>query len=386
MKLPIKISRYPYVTLVPLALIIIGFLAIQPPTRVSITKQNTSPQSDISKQYEMYRVETLVDVTYAQMTHKERIGQLFMLSIPGTTINPQIEDLITNYHIGGVVLMGHNVANQAQLEKFTTDLQKLADIDLLIATDQEGGVVARIWWDEARYISQPHIGTVGRKDFAYETGKQHAEALQSANIDVNLAPVLDSALLPGSVMSSRSLSSNPEEVADLGIELIRAHQDVGILPTAKHFPGIGRSMTDSHLAVPVIDVSKEVLIANELQPFITAINNNVPIIMTGHALYPQIDPDKPSSISPIIITEILRNELGFEGLILTDDMRMGALNNYPDKYTEALHAGNDMLLLVDTPQNQSMVIDELGNNNSLNEEIIEQHVKNILRLKYRYLD
>lgn len=337
----------------------------------------------LSQQYEIYRIDTLVGTTYKSMTKEEKIGQLFMISIIGTYPTEDTKALIEQFHIGGVVIMSGNVASEGQVRNLIEDMNKLSSVNLLIATDQEGGVVARIPWDDARFISQPHIGTVNREDFAYETGKQHAEALANVNINANLAPVLDVSFIPASAMSSRTLGASPEKISTLGVQIIKAHHDAGVITTAKHYPGLGRSTTDSHALTPTINISKDTLLQEELLPFKSAIDEGVNMIMVGHALYPQIDPDYPASLSKSLVTDILRNELGFTGVIITDDLRMGALNNFPNKFEDAFNAGNDILLIVDSPQNQMQYIEELRGK-ELDESKLEQSVKRILRLKAEY--
>ncbi|MBN2015566.1 beta-N-acetylhexosaminidase [Candidatus Dojkabacteria bacterium] len=340
----------------------------------------------VSYNYQIYRIETLVNNTFLQMTPEEKVGQLFMVSINGGYINDSIRSLIEEYHIGGVVIMSGNITGQEQLKQLINDMRNTSDTPLLIATDQEGGVVARIPWDNARYISQPHIGIVNREDFAYETGVEHALALKNFGIDMNLAPVLDVSFITGSAMSSRTLGASPKKVSELGIQIIKAHEDNGIIATAKHFPGIGRTTTDSHYALPVLDISKEQLGSEELIPFKTAIENDIDVIMTGHAFFPQIDGEYPSSLSTVFLTDILRGELGFDGVIISDDLNMSALRDYPNKAVDAIHAGTDIILIVDSYENQVTYIDQVKkavDEGTISEKQITNSVKRILRLKYK---
>ena len=339
----------------------------------------------IADLYKIYQFEQTIDLKLSEMTIEEKISQLFMVSVSGSSMNENVKKIVENYHIGGIVIMSANIASKQELIKFITDIQNLADTPLFIATDQEGKGVNRIPWDASYDISQPHIGIVNREDFAYETGKTHANALKDIKLNINLAPVLDIAFEEDSIMAGRSLGSDPEKVANLGKEIIRAHQDIGILATAKHFPGIGRTTIDSHQKLPVIDISKEQLLEEELIPFRISISQKVDIIMTGHVLYPQIDPDYPASLSKIITSDLLRDELGFEGIIITDDIRMKALSNYPNKAVESINAGTDMILVVDSFENQVNYIDEIRKafeNDTISGERIEESVRRVLRVKY----
>jgi len=340
----------------------------------------------IINNYEFYRIQTLTYRTLESMTLEEKIGQLFMLSIPYNYLDNDAKSLITEYYIGGIVLMGNNISSQQQISEFSIELQSTAKIELFIATDQEGGIIARIPWDDARFISQPHIGIVNREDFAYSVGEDHALALKNVNINMNLAPVLDISFIPESSMATRTLGASSAKVSVLGVQIIKAQNDNGIVTTAKHFPGIGRSSTDSHSELPKIDISKDQLLNEELKPFISAIENDVDFIMIGHALYPQIDSEFPSSLSNIIVTDILRNELNFEGIIITDDIHMGALDRYDDRAVNAFNAGCDMILIVESFENQLSYIEEIENavnDGIISEERLNQSVKRILELKYR---
>jgi beta-N-acetylhexosaminidase len=322
------------------------------------------------------------------MTVEQKAGQLVMVSLNGGYLNDQIRSLIEQYHIGAVVFMGGNIKSQTQVLKFISDMNEISTTTLLIATDQEGGVVARIPWDQARLISQPHIGIIGRDDFAYEIGVQHAQALNQLGIDMNLSPVLDIAFSPTSSLANRSFGNNPESTAELGSAMIKAYQDNGLIACAKHYPGIGRTTGDTHNVLPTIDIQREQLFTEELIPFQSAIESNVEVIMTGHVLYPQIDADFPSSLSTVFVTDILRNELGFNGVILTDDIRMGALDNYPDKAVQAIQAGNDMIIIVDSYENQIEFINQIKEaiqNGTISEQAVSESIKRILRLKFKYL-
>jgi beta-N-acetylhexosaminidase len=343
--------------------------------------------SEVSNSYHSYRTEKLVTTTFSQMSLDEKIGQMIMVSITGTRVNTNTTSLIQDYEVGGVIIMSANLASQTQVTQLINDLQELTTVSLLIATDQEGGVVARIPWDDARYISQPHIGIVNREDFAYSAGEDHAQALKNISINMNLAPVLDISLVSGSTMASRTLGASPDKVAVLGTQIIKAHQDQDIIATAKHFPGIGRSATDSHATLPEIDISKEQLTSEELIPFKAAIDQGIDVIMIGHALYPQVDSEYPASLSEIIITDILRGELGFEGVVISDDIKMGALSGYPNRAVDAINAGTDIILIVDTYQNEINYINQIKaavEDGTLSEERIADSVRRILRLKFKY--
>jgi len=378
----------PLVILFIIFIINISFVFIKNLNSSTIDHKIDPPdKTQILSNYNFYRISTLVDNKLSQMSIDEKIGQLFFVSIQYNYLDLNTKSFIENYQIGGVVIMSNNISSQNQLIQLINELQNLSSTDLLIATDQEGGIVARIPWDEARNISQPHIGIVNREDFAYSTGTSHAESLQSVNIDINFAPVLDVSFSSNSIMANRSLGNNAPKVSLLGAQIIKAHQDNSIIPTAKHYPGIGRTIIDSHKALPEIDITKTQLLEEELLPFQKAVEEGIEIIMTGHVLYPQIDDQYPATLSQIFITNILRNELGYDGLVITDDINMQALDNYPNKAVDTINAGCDMILVVDIAKNQIEYIEkvkEAVKNGKISEERINESVKRILRLKYKY--
>lgn len=365
-------------------LTILTLLTNFPNTSIESYKAQVDQQTALAA-YKNYRTDKLVDETISSMTLDEKVGQMFLVSIAGTSVNTNTKSLIQDYKIGGVVIMSHNLASQAQIKQMLLDMQELTTVNLLVSTDQEGGAVARIPWDDARFISQPHIGIVNREDFAYAAGEDHALALKNCNINMNLAPVLDVSFISNSIMASRTLGASEEKVATLGVQIVKAHQDNDIITTAKHFPGIGRSTTDSHANLPVIDISKEQLLSEELVPFKAAIDQGIDVLMIGHALYPQIDSEYPASLSKIIITDILRGELGFEGVVISDDIKMGALSSYPNRTVDAINAGTDIILIVETYQNEVEYINQVKEaveKGEISEQRIADSVKRILRLKY----
>lgn len=381
----LKTGTFAYIAITVTLLITISITNVH-----TININHSLPNIEITKvssQYKNYRIEMLVSTKFSQMSLDEKIGQLFMLSITNTYITNNTNSLVTEHKVGSIVIMSENIASQTQLTQLISDLQNLADTPLLIAADQEGGIVARIPWDEARSISQPHIGIVNREDFAYSAGEDHAQALKNVSINMNLAPVLDVSFISNSMMANRTFGASCEQVSTLGTQIIIAHQDNDIIPTAKHFPGIGRSAIDSHLALPEINISKDQLLNEELIPFKSAIEQDVEVIMTGHVIYPQIDNQYPATLSKIFITDILRNELNFEGVIITDDIRMEALVDYPNKAVDAVNAGCDMILIVDSSENQIEYIEQVKKaieSGEINEKQVIESMKRILRLKYKY--
>jgi beta-N-acetylhexosaminidase len=258
---------------------------------------------------------------------RELAGQRLMVGFDGLEFGPDLAFLIEELCVGGVILFARNIAGPAQLEALCRDIQRHARRcglpPLLVAIDQEGGPVTRL-----RPPFTQFSGPAGMTDeadaarFAAVT----ATELRAVGINMNLAPVLDVAPPDGpSVMIDRVFGGGPQRVAHLGGVVIAGLQRHGVMAVAKHFPGIGRTILDSHQHLPVLDVSAASLETCDLVPFRAAMARDVTGVMLSHILYPQLDPDWPASLSPAIARDLLRRRLGYAGLVLTDDLDMGAV-------------------------------------------------------------
>ena len=337
--------------------------------------------------YDEFRLNNVIDSIVSTMTLEQKIGQSFIFGINGPNLDDETKSFLDRTNPGGIYLTKTNLWNIEQSQALTADLQTYSNIPLFIATDQEGGSVWRVWWDSAYSISQPHVGVVNREDFAYETAKQHGEALILAGINTNFSPVLDINTFGNSFMAYRSFDTNKDIVALMGKTFIISYKDIRIMSTAKHFPGHGRTTTDSHYELPVINITKDELYAEELVPFIESIRVDVPFIMTSHVIYPQIDSSYPASLSYGITTNLLRNELGYKNIVITDDMKMEALNDYPDKIPLSYQAGNDMILTSNNYDTEIDFFEQLliaFGNSEFSEERLNNSLERILRIKCEY--
>lgn len=277
-------------------------------------------------------------------------GQRLMAGFEGTRLNREIAGLITNLQIGALILFRRNVESPAQLAALCRDVQACArDHDLpplIIAIDQEGGQVARLGPPFTQFPGNPAIRDSGDAEhFAAIT----AAELESAGINMNLAPVLDVAAesFP-SIVAGRVFGTDPKRVADLGAVVIKGLQDRRIMSVAKHFPGIGRTTLDSHLDLPVFEADLAALESFEFVPFQAAIQNRVAGIMLSHILYPRLDSRWPASLSKTIARNILRRQLGFGGVVMTDDLEMGAITRHYGFRTairQVLRADIDLALI-----------------------------------------
>lgn len=284
------------------------------------------------------------------MTLREQVGQLFMLGFSGTSVSPELTALMAEYQPGGVILFARNLEHAAQIVRLTNDLQRLSpERPLLISIDQEGGRVSRLPAGFTIFPPCAVLGRCGSTELAYQAASATAEELRAVGINMNMAPVLDVDTNPANpVIGDRAFSSRPAQVCELGLTTLAGLQDHKVVACGKHFPGHGDTSADSHQELPTVGASLDRLNRVELRPFRHAIENGLATIMTAHVLYPALDAALPATLSPAILTDLLRKQLAFEGLILTDDLEMRAIVDHygiEDAAVRAVEAGADVVLI-----------------------------------------
>jgi beta-N-acetylhexosaminidase len=316
----------------------------------------------------------------------QKIGQMMMVSISGKSLSGETLEWLKSRHIGGVILLGPNVESEDQVKELIESIQQEArkpgDPKLFIAVDQEGGIVSRFRFLETQ-IAQKDIKTSSE---AFLIGIERAKELRALGVNMNFSPVLDVASSTDDFIYSRAFNGDSTTVQTLGSALARGYKQGGIISVAKHFPGHGGTEADSHKTLPTLKGDSREW-SDNLSPFISAIENNVPIIMSGHLKVLSQDDKYPASLSRKIITGILREELGYEGLIITDDLGMGAIsNNY--KLTEAIvlavAAGNDIILVVRNQEDHDEIFKALRRAvevGIISKERIDESLLRILSLK-----
>ena len=301
-------------------------------------------------------------------------GQRLMLGFDGTEMNSTLERVIKDFRAGGIILFRPNIESAPQLERLCKDAQDLARAQglppLFIAVDQEGGTVARLRQpDYTEFAGNDHIRTLEEaENFARIT----AQELKGAGINMNLAPVLDTAHEEaGSIMKKRAFPGDEHRVAELGCRVISTFQESGIMAVAKHFPGIGRTVLDSHFTLPVLDMDLEDIQTTDMVPFKAAMDQGVTGVMLSHIFYPRLDSQWQASLSPAIARDLIRNTLGYQGLTLTDDMDMKAISH--DMATcvrQVLKAEIDLTLICHTGPDMETAFKEMV---SLLEQDVELH-------------
>jgi beta-N-acetylhexosaminidase len=281
-----------------------------------------------------------------------RVGQRFVVGFEGQAASADVKALVREFGVGSIALFGRNVAAPEQVADLVRELQSVARdashaLPLLVAVDQEGGRVARLkepWtvWPAARAV-----GRTGSEEMAREMGRALAEELAACGIRYDFAPCVDVDTNPRNpVIGDRSFGDDPDLVARLGVALIDGLQQGGVAACAKHFPGHGDTELDSHLDLPSVDHSRRRLDEIELRPFRAAIAAGVASVMTSHILVRELDDERPTTLSPRVIDGLLRKELGYGGVVVTDDLEMQALAKHwrpAEIAVSAARAGCDLL-------------------------------------------
>ena len=278
------------------------------------------------------------------------VGQLLIGSLPGTTITPEIRSLAREFSLGGVTLFARNIEAPEQVAELSIDGQTLAaELPLWVGVDQEGGRVARLRKPFTEWPPMAVLGRSGSTDLAARFAAALAAELTAVGITLDYAPVLDIHTNPKNpVIGDRALAESAESVAELGAAIVRGLQDNGIAACGKHFPGHGDTAVDSHLDLPLVEHPPDRIRRVECVPFRAAIDAQVAFIMTAHVLVPSLDEERPATLSRRIVQDILRDEMGYQGVILSDDLEMKAIARtyaVPEAAVLAIAAGCDGLLI-----------------------------------------
>lgn len=282
-----------------------------------------------------------------------------MISIEGMTLSSSDKDLIRNRHVGGIILFTRNFHSQPQIEELCSEIKNIKN-NIIIAVDQEGGRVQRFNGEYTQLPSMQVLGDycISNNDysFAADVGWLMSLELIASGVDISFAPVLDVDRNTSSIIGNRSFSNKPQNVVDIASHFIQGMSEAGMQATGKHFPGHGGIREDSHIAEPIDTRSHDDLIDNDLKPFIE-LKNKLSAVMTAHITYPDID-NACVSFSEIWLKNILQNNIGFSGVIFSDDLTMkGAGNTSMDeKAIKALNAGCDMVLVCNDYKGANSVI------------------------------
>ena len=326
--------------------------------------QNTSttiPQKEQIDFWSDYPNEVLAQEIIERMTNDELLAQIFMFGWAGGETPPLLSRWVADRELGSVKVFGWETQNEIVVAQSITELQKYSQqskfkIPLYVATDQEGGIIRHVKGATSETPGNLAIGASGLPQDAWASGYYIGRELRALGINMNFAPTVDIySNLDSTVIASRSFSADPNTVGILGASFAKGSMDAGVIPTAKHFPGHGDTGIDSHGLLPEIFISQEELENRELIPFYYLIEENIPAIMSGHLSFPNImENGEPASLSHYFITDLLREKMGFEGLMITDDMMMNGATNFTQSLSKAVvlavEAGNDIIMSSTIPE------------------------------------
>ncbi|GAA0358182.1 glycoside hydrolase family 3 protein [Bacillus horti] len=347
-----------------------------------------------------------VEAWLQKLTLEEKVGQMFMPQLEmvdgqdTTSMNEALQQKIQQYHLGGVILFEKNIQGVEEVVQLNYQIQEQAvSIPLFISIDQEGGNVRRIPGG-TNMPGNMALGATQDRNLAYETGRILGTELHALGVNMNFAPSLDVNNNPSNpVIGLRSFGADPDLVSKLGVSYIQGLQDAQIISTAKHFPGHGDTDVDSHLGLPVVNFDRERLEEIELYPFRQAIEQGVDVVMTAHMTFPRIDNTHyiskkdgsqitiPATLSYKILTELLREELGFKGVIVTDSFLMKAISEHfgeQEAVLKAIQAGVDIILMPGDLEASFHHVVQAVKAGEVTEERIDQSVRRILELKAKY--
>jgi len=333
------------------------------------------------------------DMQTTAFSDEQLAGQRLMAGFDGTTLNADLKFLINRLKIGGIILFSRNLETPDQIKHLCDEIQNYARLcaqpPLFIAVDQEGGQVARLKEPFTQFPGNPHMN--GEKD-AINFAEVTAAELTRVGINMNMAPVMDVAPEGiDSIMVNRAFGGDPAWVTRLGLKVIEHLQHNNIIAVAKHFPGIGRTILDSHMDLPMLDDDISAIERMDLIPFKAGIQHGVSGVMLSHIFYKKLDPLWPASLSDKIAKVLLRKQMGFDGIVLTDDLDMGAIVKHYDIQTairRILAAEIDLALICHKGPNMEIAYKELlqgiKDSADLKAKGMES-AERIMKLKKRYL-
>ncbi|MCM3202857.1 beta-N-acetylhexosaminidase [Paenibacillus illinoisensis] len=352
--------------------------------------EENNEQNNASPQEETDPVQEQLD----QLSLDEKIGQMILAGVQGTALDDQAKQMIADQKVGGIIFYGNNVTTLQGTADFVQSIKEANrdnPVPIFMSVDQEGGKVSRMPDEVESIPSNGKVGATKDAELAETMGKLLARQIQLAGFNVDFAPVLDVNSNPNNpVIGDRSFGGSAELVSRLGVAEMKGLRSEGMIPVVKHFPGHGDTSVDSHLDLPVVNKTEKQLAELEWIPFQAAVKEHVEAVMVAHILFPKLDPDHPASLSEVIIGEHLRGKFNYDGVVITDDLSMGAIaKNY--KLNEAaiatVQAGSDILLVAHSYESAKTIFDTLKNavkTGKITESRIDESVYRILSLKQSY--
>ncbi|MHA7962556.1 beta-N-acetylhexosaminidase [Paenibacillus sp. CAU 1782] len=330
----------------------------------------------------------------ANMTLDEKIGQLLLIGLDGKTISPFAKKMIQDNKVGGFILYKDNIKSAAQTAALLNSLKaanKENSVPLWLSLDQEGGKVSRLPAEINKFPSAHELGALKDIEHTKDVGHALGLSVKALGFNMDFAPVLDIDSNPDNpVIGDRSFGSDADTVINHGLAMMHGISEAGVTTVVKHFPGHGDTSVDSHYALPVVGKSLDELGKLELLPFVEAVGQNADAVMVAHLLIPALDKDYPTSISDKAINGLLRSGLGYNGVVVTDDLTMGGLlqdNEIGEAAVRAVQAGADLLLVGHDEKLQQRVLAALSSSvkdGSITEDRLDESLHRLLALKQKY--
>lgn len=358
----------------------------------------TGPDSALpdehGKQEESEPPADLIASQLEQLTTAEKIGQLVLVGMDGTKPDKYTRQLLDDYQVGGFIFYKDNISDSGQALSLFNQLKEdnaSNPVPLFLSVDEEGGRVSRLPGEFSKMPTAAKIGGTGEAEAAAEAYRIIGQALFGFGLNLDFAPVLDVHSNPDNpVIGDRAFGTTPEEVSLMGLAAMKGLSDTGVIPVVKHFPGHGDTSVDSHLGLPVVEHDLDRLREFELKPFADAIEAGADMVMIAHILLPKLDAEHPASFSPAVINDLLRQEMGYEGVIISDDMTMGAITeNYKIEQAavDFITAGGNIVLVGHNYDQEIAVIEALTlavEEGKISGDMLDQRVYQILKLKQKY--
>lgn len=384
-------SKKIVIVLIILIIILIGALTY---VFINNKEKNTKKSNDVTNREILSPLEKKVNDKLKEMTLEEKIGQMLIMSYRKSEFDNTLKNELETNKPGGFILFAENFTTYDKTLELIKSIKATSDIPMFMSIDQEGGTVQRLEnLKDVKITKIPAMFEVGKtndSNLARQIGNVIATELKVFGINMDFAPDVDIVDSPSqSFIGNRSFGTTPNLVSMMGISLGKGLEDKGVIPVYKHFPGHGSTETDSHYDLPIINKTKDELMKKELIPFKKAIEEGCNVIMVGHLAIPKITNDKiPASLSKTVITDLLKKELNYQGLVITDALNMEALTKYyteTEIYELAINAGVDILLM---PKSLTSAITNIKASieaKKISEEQINNSVRKILTFKYEKL-
>ncbi len=355
------------------------------------TAQNSPDTAEPGQDSQTDQIKALID----SMTLEEKVGQLVIVGVDGYENDEHSKQLMEKYHAGGFILFKKNIQDSAQLLTLLNSLKEtnaaLNKVPMFLSVDEEGGRVSRLPDEFKKFPSNKVIGQKNDSSLSYQIGNILGRELSSFGFNMDFAPVLDINSNPKNpVIGDRSFGTTAGLVSRLGIETMKGIRAENVISVVKHFPGHGDTSVDSHVGLPRVNHDLKRLESFELVPFKAAIENSVDAIMIAHILLPKLDPENPASFSKAVITDLLRTDMNFNGIVITDDFTMGAIEKNYDMggaAVKSIQAGADIVLVCHGFDKQETVIKALlaaAQTGQISAGRLDESVYRVLELKQRY--